>query len=188
MNNQPARISSRKLTPFARVFISVIIIGVLVFTLHHYGALGLLSRAKKGGVVAMPGKIDVPVTPVSVDVPAAPLAVSTIPMPTHQVAATGRNPFRLLVWAWNAQMGMLYANGGRDTTSGSLMEQQNVSLHLERQDDGSVMQAELAKCAKQLAGGATDCTEGASGVLIMGGQARKRSLHMPANGFKRAIQ
>jgi OOP family OmpA-OmpF porin len=72
------------------------------------------------------------------------------------------------VWEWNAQMGLMLANGGPSTTAGSLMEKHGVNLQLVRQDDTNKMQEDLIACAKELSGGAKNCSTGANFVIIMG--------------------
>jgi OOP family OmpA-OmpF porin len=75
---------------------------------------------------------------------------------------------RMLLWAWNAQQGLLFATGGTQATEGSLMCKNAVNLKLSRQDAVDQMQAELVKCAGELARGHDDCTAGAHFVAIMG--------------------
>ena len=75
---------------------------------------------------------------------------------------------RTEIWAWNAQMNYIYANGGPETTRNSLMEKHNVNLKLIRQDDTSQMQNDLIACAKELHDGSSQCSAGANYVLIMG--------------------
>jgi OOP family OmpA-OmpF porin len=62
----------------------------------------------------------------------------------------------------------LFANGGAQATEGSLMCKNGVNLKLTRQDAVDQMQAELVKCAGELAGGHDDCASGAHYVAIMG--------------------
>ena len=75
---------------------------------------------------------------------------------------------RMLIWAWNAQQGLLYANGGARSVENSLMCKHGVNLTLTRQDMVDQMQAELIKCATELGKGADDCATGAHYVAIMG--------------------
>src|SRR5881227_274264 len=64
---------------------------------------------------------------------------------------------RTEIWAWNAQMNYIYANGGPETTRNSLMEKHNVNLKLISQDDTSQMQNDLIACAKELHDGSGQC-------------------------------
>ncbi len=75
---------------------------------------------------------------------------------------------RMLIWAWNAQQGLIYANGGVHAAANSLMCKHGVNLTLTRQDMVDQMQAELVKCATELGKGADDCATGAHYVAIMG--------------------
>jgi len=75
---------------------------------------------------------------------------------------------RAEIWAWNAQMNFIYANGGVETTRNSLMEKHGANLKLIRQDDTSQMQNDLIACAKELHDGADQCSSGTNYVLIMG--------------------
>lgn len=88
-------------------------------------------------------------------------------LPSTTVVSTGQKA-RMLVIPWNAQMGLALANGGPQTTKGSLMEKHGISLTIERQDDYSKLQEELISCANQLSGGAKNCTNGANFITIMG--------------------
>src|SRR5260370_17487991 len=72
------------------------------------------------------------------------------------------------MWAWDAQMNYIYANGGVNSTRHSLMEKHGVNLKLVRQDDTGQMQNDLIACAKELPDGADQCSSGANFELIMG--------------------
>lgn len=54
------------------------------------------------------------------------------------------------IWAWNANMGLLYATGGAQTTRGSLAAAHNVSISIKREDDTNNMQRDLLDCAQKL--------------------------------------
>jgi OOP family OmpA-OmpF porin len=75
---------------------------------------------------------------------------------------------RVQFWAWNAQMGCLYANGGPVTTKGSLMEKQGLKVSIKRQDDNTQLMAELTALAKSMHDGNNEPTEGVHFVGIMG--------------------
>jgi outer membrane protein OmpA-like peptidoglycan-associated protein len=79
-----------------------------------------------------------------------------------------RPQVRALVWAWNAQMGWMFANGGPRTTEGSLMCKRGVNLEFVRQDDAEQMKAELLKFATEHRRGQAQPKGGAHFVAIMG--------------------
>jgi OmpA-OmpF porin, OOP family len=89
-------------------------------------------------------------------------------LPMDAPASIASTPIRMEIWEWNAQLGLILANGGPSTTAGSLMAKRNVNLTLVRQDDTNKMQEDLIACAKELQGGQTQCSQGANMVVIMG--------------------
>jgi len=133
-----------RLKPQAKVFL--LIVGALAVV---FG----LRAAMQHGMIPTPG-IMKSVTATRVELPAQTEAqvanVKALPYPTTapaNVAAT-RVPFD--IWEWNAMFALIYANGGRETTKGSLMEKNGVNLVLHREDSNSQMKADLLACAKQL--------------------------------------
>lgn len=74
----------------------------------------------------------------------------------------------LLTIPWNATMGLMLANGGQETTEGSLMAKHGVRLKLTRQNDYAEMQKEMIKFAEAVKRGETCPTEGAAYTIIMG--------------------
>src|SRR5262249_29716735 len=75
---------------------------------------------------------------------------------------------RMLIWAWNAQMGAMFANGGPEASTGSLMCKHNVNLKFIRQDDSGKMQEALGAFATELHQGTANPSKGAHSVGSMG--------------------
>jgi hypothetical protein len=75
---------------------------------------------------------------------------------------------RFYHWAWNAQMGMMLATGGKQATAGSAMCKHGVNLKLVREDNTDNMQAAMIGFAEALKGGDANPQKGAHFVAIMG--------------------
>jgi len=90
-----------------------------------------------------------------------------VTMPATTVVASGA-PVRFQGYAWNSQMGLMFANGGPVTTQGSLMAERGIKLSISRQDDNSLLQSAIQSCARELSEGKADCTSGTHFVAIMG--------------------
>ena len=150
-----------KLTTFGKIAVTVAIIGALVGAKWLIMDSGLIMKKKVKQSEEI-GKIDLPTAPAN-----ASSTVSAVEMPSDNPANINSKEVRALIWAWNSQMGLMFANGGANTTEGSLMAKQGVNLHLTRQDDVSQMQASLIKFAKEYKDN-PDTKEGAQFVAIMG--------------------
>ena len=94
---------------------------------------------------------------------------------TRALAPIGTGPgcaqlpeVRVELWAWNAQMGLMLANGGPQSAAGSLMCQEGVNAKLMRQDDGTKMREDLVTFAKELKDGQAQPKDGTAFVAIMG--------------------
>lgn len=153
----------RKVKPLAKL----IMIG-LGLTTVYFG----YKKASESGYIPTPGIIKA-LIPSKAVLPemkeTTQLAnVPQVPAPGSSVAEVGTTLIRGSIWEWNAQSGMIFANGGAQTTKGSLMEKHAVNLLLTRQDDTNKMQEELIACAKEIQGGAKQCSTGANFVIIMG--------------------
>lgn len=99
------------------------------------------------------------------DVAGTPVASTGIP--TDEVANVNAKKTIVEAMAWNSQMGFIFANGGPQTTKGSLMEANNVNMTIKRQDDCNQMAANLIKFAsdyKENPGTAV----GTNFIMIMG--------------------
>jgi outer membrane protein OmpA-like peptidoglycan-associated protein len=71
-------------------------------------------------------------------------------------------------WAWNAQMGMMLANGGKVAQKDSLMCKRGVNLVLVREDNTDQMQNQLVAFAEGVKRGESNPKDGAHFVAIMG--------------------
>jgi OOP family OmpA-OmpF porin len=146
---------------FKHGLIFVVVIGAL-FGLHFLAAHGFIKSpgiSKALGVqrVELPPQEDAQVT-----------NVQAMPYPTSSVASVGAVPIKFDIWEWNAYFALIYANGGIQTTKGSLMEKYKVNLTLHREDSNDKMGEDLVACAKELHDGASSCTQGAVAIVVMG--------------------
>jgi OmpA-OmpF porin, OOP family len=150
-----------KLTVPGRIFVTLLILGLL------WGLKWLVLDSgmvlKKNEISSQEvGKIDLPDAPKN-----ASTAVPQADMPTDKPASLSTPALRWQLWAWNAQMGLMFANGGANTTENSLMAKNGVNLALTRQDDVPQMQASLIKFANEYKSNPAT-TEGTQFVSIMG--------------------
>lgn len=139
---------STRVKPLPKILGIIALCGGLFFVVHLLVERGLISLP--GTAAEVPKTATLPSAPVGAAMMAnAALAVAAAPMPGSAPANAG-TAVRASMWAWNAQMGIMFANGGPDTTTGSLMAAHNVNLHITREDDSSKMQGELMALAKGL--------------------------------------
>src|SRR5687768_11665213 len=105
------------------------------------------------------------------------LGLALMPMAAYAAPAEGKAatrdcaaqpPVRMLIWAWNSQMGAMVANGGAETQKDSLVCRTGVNLKFIRQDDTSKMQEDLITFANELKAGTAHPAKGAHFVSIMG--------------------
>ena len=148
--------------PQAKIFLVVVLVIAVVFGLRF---------AAQNGLIPTPGimKALVPQKAVLPDVKDAQVQnVTPVALPLDSPASVQNTLIRGAIWEWNAQMGLIFANGGSTTAQGSLMAKRNVNLLLYRQDDTDKMKEDLIACASELKGGASQCSNGANFVVIMG--------------------
>jgi outer membrane protein OmpA-like peptidoglycan-associated protein len=133
-----------RVKPLPKILLALALFGGLFFVFHTLVANGIISlpgtAAEVPKVAAVPTAI-----PTATSAPLVP----AVPMPSGSAISSGTN-IRASMWAWNAQMGFMFANGGPDTTSGSLMAQHGLNVHVKREDDTSKMQGMLMALAKGL--------------------------------------
>ncbi|MBI4903682.1 MAG: OmpA family protein [Acidobacteria bacterium] len=137
--------------------------GITGYSLWQYGLLEKIMPSAKTTASAVPRKAELPAPAVSSNPKVTPVGV-----PASTPGCADKPEVRMLVWAWNAQMGLMFANGGAQATSGSLMCKNGVNLKLLRQDDPSKMQEALIAFANDMKKGHPDSLLGTHFVAIMG--------------------
>src|SRR5258708_25041080 len=97
------------------VLIGLVGVGLVGYSLNKYGVLEKIAPSAKVAESTVPKRVDLPVMNPSLNsnVPAAAL-------PGAAPGCSDQPDVRMLVWAWNAQMCLIIANGGRHATSASM--------------------------------------------------------------------
>lgn len=93
-----------------------------------------------------------------------------LPLPQDAVSTevAGQPLVKIAAYAWNAQSGIIVANGGKKTAQGSLMEKNGVNLEIIRQDWLSELRNLQMKFIEEFDKGNAFPKEGAAGIMIMG--------------------
>ena len=151
-----------RLKPQAKLFLIIVVGG---------GAIFGLRSAMQHGLIPTPG-IMKSIVASRVTLPPQEEAqvanVQAFPYPSTSPANVSAPHIQFDVWEWNAMYSLIYANGGPETTKGSLMEKNGVNLTLHREDSNTQMGNDLLACAKQLHDGEKTCSKGAEAIVVMG--------------------
>lgn len=93
-----------------------------------------------------------------------------LPTPGNDVSSevASKPLVRIAGYAWNAQSGIIVANGGPKTTKGSLMEKNGVNLEIIRQDWLTELRNLHMKFVEEYDGGNPYPKEGVAAIMIMG--------------------
>ena len=156
-----------KFTPFGKVVVGLGLAAAAFFSVRHFAPelLDRLAPEAKGVAPSIPSRADLP--PLAQE-PSPAGATAAIALPGNQPGCTDKPEVRMYLWAWNAQMGLMFANGGPQSTRGSLMCERGANVRFVREDDSGKMQEALVAFANELKGGAKQPTKGAHFVAIMG--------------------
>lgn len=76
-------------------------------------------------------------------------AAVKLEFPSETPANNGGTKINWYIMAWQSQNGVIYANGGKQTTQGSLFDRSGLDISLIRQDDCAQSCAELVKFCKE---------------------------------------
>ena len=130
-----------RLKPAGRLIVIAIIIAfILAAKLFWWDNRPQEAKASHAiGQVALP------------DAPEASLASNAVKLqlPSSSVSANGGTKIDWKIMAWNAQFPLMYANGGAQTTKGSLIDGAKLRVNIVRQDDCNKTIADLVKFAQE---------------------------------------
>lgn len=130
-----------------------IVLIVLVAVAGFFGIRWYQSKPKQVGDAATFGKVSIP------DAPEASLSgTAAVKLALPSTAKTNKPNLVDIDWwmmAWQSQNPAIYANGGAETTEGSLIENAGVNLHITRQDDCNASTAQMLKYVQDYKDGNT---------------------------------
>src|SRR5688572_20404795 len=135
-----------RMKPAGKAIIVLLIVGA-VFGVGYW----FLHKPKVVGQSQDIGKVTVPDAPESSLTGTAAVKVG---MPSKSAAGVGLK----IVWnemAWNSQTGLNFANGGPETTKGSLMEKAGLNIQIVRQDNCTQSCTDMAKYIRDYKDGKT---------------------------------
>ncbi len=146
-----------KLTPLSKTLVTLLVLGAVGAAVYkNRDKLSQLAPEAEHQRSAVPPKAELPSDPaLAVPVAAAP-------------GCADKPEVRFYHWAWNAQMGLIYATGGKQAAEGSLMCKNGVNLKLIREDNTDQMASLMAAFAEGLKKGEANPAQGAHFVAIMG--------------------
>lgn len=101
------------------------------------------KRPQEAKAAATIGRVAIP------DAPGASLSGNApfLPLPDSKESVNGGNRSRIQVMAWNSQFPLMYANGGINTSVGSLFDKAKLQVEIIRQDDCNKTIADMVKFA-----------------------------------------
>lgn len=148
-----------KLTSFSKLLITLAILALVYFLIKYLAPSQKISQSQKLEQINVSNtELNNRTTSDELPLPAETLSSSVASKPIVKIAG----------YAWNAQSGIIVANGGPKTTQGSLMEKNNVNLELIRQDWLTELRNLQMKFIEDFDKGNQNPTEGAAGIMIMG--------------------
>jgi OOP family OmpA-OmpF porin len=174
-----------RLTLVGKIVAFLLVVGAIVGGFRLFGGATLLAKLAPGGKTATSTVPDVGDLPQGGPLPVSSATVKPVQMPGSDPGCTDKPEVRMLGYAWNAHMGLHFANGGAQATEGSLMCRHGVNFKYTRQDDNGKLQEALTTFATDLSQGQDNPTRGAHFVTIMGDGAA--AFITPLNATLRRI-
>lgn len=160
-----------KLTVAAKVFITAVILGVVALTFYlNPDLVGRIAPSAAHPSANVPPPVALPDEAAGGgQAPAqAGGGAAIAKAPALPPGCANLPEVRFYHWAWNAQMGLMAATGGKQAVANSAMCKRGVNLKLIREDNTDNMQGLMVSLAEGLKGGEANPAKGAHFVAIMG--------------------
>lgn len=151
----------KKLTTLSELIIAIVLLGAILSAVYYFAPGLRVGQAKQLDSLNIDKNEVNNVTSVEkMDLPSSSLSSKVKDQPLVRMAA----------YAWNAQSGIIVANGGAKTTKGSLMEQNGVNLEIIRQDWLSELRNMQMKFIEEFDRGEEfpDADKSAFAIMMMG--------------------
>jgi len=152
---------TKKLTTFSELLIVLVILGGVLGTVYYFAPGLLVGEAKVlDGINVDDKDVNNVITSAKMPLPSKTVSKKVKDQPLVRIAA----------YAWNAQSGIIVANGGPRTTKGSLMEKNGVNLDFVRQDWLSELRNMQMKFVEEYDRGEEfpDADKSAFAIIMMG--------------------
>jgi OOP family OmpA-OmpF porin len=139
---------SQQIKPGAKKLLTLIgIVGCLSLVWWGLQKSGLIAKAFKTSVEA--AKVDLPTAPIN----ALTAGLKPAPMPGTTVSSKPNPRVNFEQMEWNSMLGAHFANGGPETTEGSIAEKNKLHIKFIRQDMSSESMKHIVKMAEHLKNG-----------------------------------
>ena len=151
----------KKLTTLSEFIIAVILLGGILGAVYYFAPGLRVGEAKVlEGINVDKKEVNNVITSAKMELPSKSESSAVEDQPLVRIAA----------YAWNAQSGIIVANGGPKTTKGSLMEQNGVNLEIIRQDWLSELRNMQMKFVEEYDRGEEfpDADKSAFAIIMMG--------------------
>jgi outer membrane protein OmpA-like peptidoglycan-associated protein len=132
--------STLKMKPAGKIFLALLFFA----TLFAVKLLWWDKRPQEVGLSQNFGNVAIPDAPEA----STSKSVTRLPFPESSPVSDGTK-INWYIMAWQSQNGIIFANGGKRTTEGSLFSQYKLDVSLVRQDDCAQSCAELVKFTKE---------------------------------------
>ena len=147
------------LTFFSKALITLVVAGSIGTAVYFLSPGLRTAESKKLEKLDVTDKdVNNIITSAELPLPSMDLSVDVSEVPLVKLAG----------YAWNAQSGIIVANGGPKTTKGSLMEKSKVNLEIIRQDWLTELRNQHMKFVDEFDKGNNNPKEGVAGIIIMG--------------------